>query len=102
MEINLKKDNKEIFKAVEFVKKWTPNPDNSEKNPAADALWLKGRILDFLKQIKHEGTAVKQLLDCDIRIPHTVKGLPSIDKMYKLLKADYQKRGDHDGKVSGK
>jgi hypothetical protein len=98
MEINLKKDNKELFKAVEFVKKWTPNPDNSEKNPAADALWLRGKVFDFLKQIKQEGIAVKQLLDCDIRIPNTVKGLPSIDKMYKLLKADYQKKCDHYGK----
>lgn len=96
MELNFKHNNKDIIKAVNFIKKWTPSKDNNAKNPAEDALWHIQQMERFLGILKREPEAVKELMDCDFHVKNRPKGLPSIDKVYKLLKADYVKRcGDY-------
>ena len=92
MELNLQKDNNLTFKAVEFIKTWKPGSDNNAKNPSEDALWRRDRVKDFLRTIGRESEAVKELMDCEVRINNRPKGLPSLDKVYRLLKQDYQKK----------
>lgn len=98
MEININNYTRQLA-AVDFIKQWKPNPSNSAKNPADDIAWRAEKIRDMLKLMDSEAEAVKQLLDCDVQIKNRPKNLPSIDRVYGLLKADNAKRRNHYNRI---
>ena len=94
MVINLKDFTKQLA-AVDFIKRWKPNPNNSAKNPADDVAWRAMKVRELLDDADCQAESVKQLLDCDITIKNRPKRLPSIDRVYRLIKADNEKKRNH-------
>ena len=67
MEININNYTRQLA-AVDFIKQWKPNPNNSAKNPADDIAWRAEKVRDMLKMMDSEAESVKQLLDCNVQI----------------------------------
>lgn len=79
------------IKAVNWIRDWTPNPDNDAKNPHDDVVWRMDKIREFLGKLKAECDGVKSLLDAKVTINPRPAVLPKITKIYDLLCADYKK-----------
>lgn len=107
MEIRLSDDvhfndlNAKKIAAVDFIKRWKPNPNNTAKNPGDDVAWRAMKVRDLIKDNEDEAESVKKLLDCDIQIKDRPKKLPSIDRVYGLLKADNEKKRQRFNRILG-
>lgn len=86
-------------KAINFVKNWKKKPDVPASSAKEDAIWHIKKISALIDNDERQCSAVLQLLNSRVTIDPRPKNLPSVERVYKLLKKDHTRTVNKYGKM---
>lgn len=98
MKLDLENPSKSL-NYLRAVKEWQPEPDNSARNPYEAAVFKAKMIRQLLADDKDQCQALKRLMDSEVSVRPRVRNLPNIDRIYKLMCKDHERKVSNYGRL---